>query len=86
MELENDIDQADAALQALLMGMAQQTNDPRRRAKLLAFAMTAPSMADWPQDSLNALGDTCEYVMSLARLGRELRQLTGGTDGDRPAP
>jgi hypothetical protein len=76
MEPGDVVDPGDAALQALLASMAERTPDIDRRDKLLDFMMTTPPLADWPTDSLEALRETCQYVISLGRLGRELRQLT----------
>jgi hypothetical protein len=76
MESDDRVDPGDAALQALLASMAEHTDDAERRDRLLDSMMTIPPLADWPRDSLNALQETCRYVISLGRLGRELRQLT----------
>jgi hypothetical protein len=70
------VDPGDAALRALLASMAERTHDVERRDKLLDFMMTTPPLADWSTPSLEALRETCQYIISLGRLGRELRQLT----------
>lgn len=70
------VDPGDAALQALLALTAECTRDAERRDRLLGFAITVPPLVEWQADRLEVLRGTCEYIISLARLGRELRQLT----------
>jgi hypothetical protein len=81
MDTDDLVDPGDAALQALFASMAEHTDDAERRDRLLDCAMTTPPLADLPTDSLEALRQTCQYIQSLARIGRELEQLTGG-DGE----
>jgi hypothetical protein len=76
MESGDLVDPGDAALQALLASMAERTHDVERGDRLLDYRMTVPPLAVWPTDSLEALRETCQYIISLARLGRDLRQLT----------
>jgi hypothetical protein len=76
MKSHDIVDPGDAALQALLASMTEHSHDVERRDRRLDSTMTIPPLADCPRDSLNALQETCRYVISLGRLGRELRQLT----------
>jgi hypothetical protein len=78
MESDDLVDPGDAALRALLASMAERTHDAERRERLLDSVLTVPPLADWPSDSLDALRETCAYIISLGRLRRELRQLTEG--------
>jgi len=73
MELGDLVDRGDAVLQALLASMAERTHDVERRDRLLDYMMTVPPIAGWPTDSLEALRETCQYIISLARLSRELK-------------
>lgn len=76
MESVDLVDPGDAALQALLASMAENTHDFERRDRLLDYVKTVPPLVDWPTDSLEALRETCQYIISLARLSRELRQVS----------
>jgi hypothetical protein len=80
MESDDLVDPGDAALQAMLASMAERSHDVERRESLLDHVITVPPLAGWPTDSLEALRQTCHYVISLARLSRELTQLVE-TDG-----
>lgn len=81
MKFDDVVDPGDAALQALLTSMAERTHDGERRGRLLDYVMTIAPLADWPTESLEELRGTCQYIISLARLGRELKLLMEG-DGE----
>jgi len=72
MELGDLVDRGDAVLQALLASMAERTHDVERRDRLLDYMMTVPPTAGWPTDSLEALRQPRQYLISLARLSCEL--------------
>ncbi|MDT5362650.1 MAG: hypothetical protein QOC69_4412 [Mycobacterium sp.] len=80
MKSDDRVDPGDAALQALLVRMAERSHDIERRDRLLDYTMTVPPLADWLSDLLDALRETCGYIISLGRLSRELRQLTEGEE------
>lgn len=82
MESIDVVDPGDAAVQALLASMAEHTQEVERRDRLLDYLMTVPPLVDWPKDSLEALLETCQYVITLARFSREVEQLTGIDEGD----
>lgn len=65
------VDPADAALQALLAGIADCTPDGEKRDKIIDYMLTIPELRDWPTDSLTRLQDTCTFVASLSRRLRE---------------
>jgi len=75
MQYDDGVDPGDAALQGLLATMANHSSDPVRREILLDAVLMTPPLAAWPKESLDALRGTCRYIISLARMSRELRQL-----------
>jgi hypothetical protein len=76
MKSDDVVDPGDAALQQLLTSMADHSRDSVRRDILLDAVLTTPPLAAWPTESLDALRETCRYIVSLARMSRELGQLT----------
>jgi hypothetical protein len=74
----HDPDAGDAALQELLASIAEDTHDPARKAFVTNCLLTMRPLAEWSQPELDVLTDTCGYVISLARMGRELDKLNGG--------
>jgi hypothetical protein len=81
VESDDAVDPGDAALQALLAAMAENTRDNERREKLLDAIVTIPSLTEWPPDSLDQLRDTCKFVISVSRDLRR-RTETGDDGGD----
>lgn len=69
------LSRGDAALQELLASMARHSGDEGRRGRLLDHMRGVPPIAEWPADHLDALQETCAYIVGLARLARELRLL-----------
>ena len=65
------VDPADAALQALLAGIADCTPDGEKRDTIIDYMLTIPELKDWTPDSLARLQDTCNFVVSLSRQLRE---------------
>jgi hypothetical protein len=68
----------DAALQELLTSIAEHTHDPAKKAFVANFLLTLRPLAEWSQREFDVLTQTCGYVISLARMGRELGKLNGG--------
>jgi hypothetical protein len=73
VESDDVVDPGDAALQALLATMAENTRDHERREKLLDAILTLPPLTEWPVDCREKLWETCEFVISCAR---ELKRRT----------
>lgn len=76
MESDDLVHPGDAAVQALLALTADQVVDTERRDRILDAMLTVPPLTEWPNESLEALRDTCSYIISLARVGREVKRLT----------
>ena len=51
MTLDDIVEPGDAALQALLAGLAERTDDDEKRTLLLDLILTVPSLRKWPTDS-----------------------------------
>lgn len=85
LQVQSDdvIDPGDAALHEFLALVAEQTNDPARRDQVIDFLMTMPPLAQWSAQERDILTETCGYVISLARLRRELDELDDPSDRDR---
>jgi hypothetical protein len=77
MHAKDVVDPGDEALQELLANIAERTRDPARRDKLLNFLLTMPPLVEWSAEELEMLTETCAYIRSLVRLGRELEVLNG---------
>jgi hypothetical protein len=77
MQDQDFVDPGDAAPQELLASAAEPTRDPARRDRLLNFLLTMPPLVEWSAEELEMLTETCAYIRSLARLGRELEVLNG---------
>lgn len=71
VESDDIVDPGDAALQALLADMAENTHDDEKREKLLDAILTIPPLTEWPPDSRKKLWETCQFINSLAE---DLRQ------------
>jgi hypothetical protein len=80
MDPDDFVDPGDAALQELLACMAEHAHDVERRDVFLDYAMTVPPLAEWSTESLDALLETGRYIKRLARIMRELRELTGADE------
>lgn len=52
MTLDDIVEPEDAALQALLAGLAERTEDDEKRTLLLDLILTVQSLKQWPTDSL----------------------------------
>jgi hypothetical protein len=72
------VDSGDAALQALLATMAENTRDNERGEKLLDAILTIPPLTEWPPDCREKLRETCQFVIGLSR---DLRRRTEAGDG-----
>lgn len=75
VESDDVVDPGDAAIQALLALTAEKTDDDEKREKLLDAILTIPPLTEWPPDCREKLRETCEFVISLGRLSRALRQM-----------
>ena len=62
MDSEDLVDAGDAALQALLAGLAERTTDSVRRDRLLDFILTLPPLREWPTESLVRLEEAARSV------------------------
>jgi hypothetical protein len=80
VKFDDAVDPGDAALQELLASMAEYTQDFERRDRLLDHLLTMPPLVEWSPDALDKLRETCRYIISLARLGRELERLTPSSE------
>jgi hypothetical protein len=78
VESDDVVDAGDAALQALLAAVAENTRDDERREKLLDAILTIPPLTEWPSDCREKLRDTCKFVIGLSR---DVRQRTEPGDG-----
>jgi hypothetical protein len=80
VESDDVVDPGDAALQALLAAMAENTHDDERREKLLDAILTLSPLAEWPPDWLDQLRDTCKFIIGLSRDLRQGSARDGGGD------
>jgi hypothetical protein len=71
------VDDGDAALQQMLALTAEQTTDPHKKQAIADFQLTLRPLAEWSREEREVLMQTRSYIISLARLGREIEQLTG---------
>lgn len=80
MQNPDNPDPGDAALQELLASIAEHTDDPAKREFVLDFLLllAMKPLAEWSRPELDRLRQTCVYVISLARMSRELETLKGG--------
>jgi hypothetical protein len=74
------VDPGDAALQALLAAVAENTRDDEKREKLLDAILTIPPLTEWPADWLDQLRDTCKFIISVSRDLRQRTARRGGGD------
>ncbi len=77
MQDQDSVDPGDAALQELIASVADYIDDPVKKELLLDFLTIMRPMAEWSEGELELLTQTCAYVISLARLNRDLKQLNG---------
>ncbi|MGE2817950.1 hypothetical protein ACQI5H_22815 [Mycobacterium heidelbergense] len=70
------VDPGDAALHELLASVAERTHDSLRRARILDYLITTPPLVEWSAEEREVLRQTCAYIISLARLNRELEHLS----------
>jgi hypothetical protein len=75
VDSDDVVDPGDAAIQALFALTAEKTDDDGKREKLLDAILTIPPLTEWPPDCREKLRETCEFVISLGRLSRALRQM-----------
>jgi hypothetical protein len=75
VESDDVVAPGDAAIQALLAAIAENTHDHERREKLLDAVMTIPPLAEWPPECREKLRERCEFVISLSR---ELAPIAAG--------
>lgn len=68
------VEDGDAALREMLVLVAEHTSDPANEA-VADFLATMRPLAEWSPDERDALVQTCGYIISLGRMGRELEQL-----------
>lgn len=71
-------DPGDAALRQLLASIAERTDDPAKKEFVLDFLHTMKPLAEWSRPERDILAQTCGYVISLARMSRELETLING--------
>lgn len=62
MTLDDTVEPGDAALQALLAGLAEKTDDDEKRTLLLDLILTVPPLRQWPTDSLLRLENITRSV------------------------
>jgi hypothetical protein len=77
MHDQDSVDPGDAALQELLTLVAEQIGDPDKKVAVLDFLISMPPLAEWSTDERGMLRGTCGYIISLARMSRELDGLHG---------
>lgn len=77
MNGEDVVDPCHAALQQMLASVAEHTLDPAKRDALLSYLTTMPPLAEWSAAEREVVSETCVYIISLARMGRELAELKG---------
>lgn len=77
MQDQDKVGTSDAVLRELLASVAEHTHDPANKAFVLDFLLTMEPLAEWPEPALDALSQTCGYVISLARMSRALERLSG---------
>jgi hypothetical protein len=89
MQDQDSVDSGDAALQELIASVADYIDDPVKKELLLDFLIIMRPMAEWSERELEVLTQTCAYVISLARMSRDLEQLNGPSaprdSPDRPS-
>jgi hypothetical protein len=71
------VDDGDEALQQMLALAAEYTTDPLKKQAIADFQLTLRPLAERSREEREALIQTCSYIMSLGRLGREIEQLAG---------
>lgn len=62
--------------------MAEHSRDAEHRDGPLDAMMTVPPLTEWSDESREALRETCSYVISIARVGREIEQPTQTMNSD----
>ena len=77
VECDDVVDPGDAAIQALLAAIAENTHDGERRDRLLDYIPTIPPLTEWPPESREKLWETCQFIRHLSR---DLRQMTETRD------
>ena len=77
MQDQNSVDPGDAALQELIASVADYIDDPVKKELLLDFLIIMRPVAEWSEGELQVLTQTCAYVISLARMSRDLEPLNG---------
>jgi hypothetical protein len=65
------VDPGDAAIQALLALIAENTHDHEKCDRLIDYILTIPPLTEWPPDCREKLWKTCQFIKSLAE---DLRQ------------
>jgi hypothetical protein len=75
------VDPGDAAIQALLAAMAENTRDAERREMLLDAILTVPPLTEWPSDCREKLWETCQFVKALADDLRQRKARDGDSGG-----
>jgi hypothetical protein len=70
---DDEVDPADAALQALLMAMADRATDDDRRNALTESVLTLPPIREWPAESFDELRRTMRFVIDCAESLRRRR-------------
>ena len=67
VSFEDVVDPGDAALQALLAGIAERTADPEKRNKVLDMIVTLPPLREWTTASLVRLHDAASSAIGRGR-------------------
>jgi hypothetical protein len=65
----------DVALRQMLALAAEQTDDPRKKQAIADFQLTLRPLQEWSPEERELLIQTCSYLVSLGRMGREIDQL-----------
>jgi hypothetical protein len=76
VESDDIVDPTDAAIQALLAAIAQNTDDDDKRDRLIGYILTIPPLTEWPPDCREKLRETCEFVISLRHPSIDLVGMT----------
>jgi hypothetical protein len=74
MDSSDAVHAADAAINELLGQIADRTDEPERRERIIDLMLTLPPSREWPPEALDQFRATYEYIRGLRR-DLEQRQL-----------
>jgi hypothetical protein len=78
MESDDVVDPGDAAFQALLAAIAENTHNDERRDRLLDAILTIPPLTERPPDCREKLRETCEFIFACTHDLRRRDETRGG--------